>query len=168
MYTSIWAVMSQGVLTSISKSIFILCCTDLRKWTQIFRGRRTDSQIALSWGVAWSVRFQTAFASHWSTGSLPCSYFPVKNILGFAAVFVMRWMEGVMQCVTLSRVSSASHGLSWSTYKQEEAQNYLSIENLFSVFKGKPFCPKCGKQNSKGTHLETWHCWKYRTILLLF
>lgn len=50
MCTSIWAVMSQGVLTSISKSIFILCCTDLRKWIQTFRGRRTDSQRALSWG----------------------------------------------------------------------------------------------------------------------
>lgn len=86
MYTFIWAVMSQGLLPSISKSIFILCCTDLRKWIQTFRGRRTDSQIALSWGVAWSVRFQTAFASHWSTGSLPWSYFPLKNILGFAAV----------------------------------------------------------------------------------
>lgn len=56
----------------------------------------------------------------------------MRNILGFA-VFVMRCMEGVMQCATSSPVSSAAHGLPWSTYKQEEAQNYLSIANLFSV-----------------------------------
>lgn len=29
----------------------------------------------------------------------------MKNILGFAAVFVMRCMEGVTQCVTLRRVA---------------------------------------------------------------
>lgn len=49
-HPSMWAVMAQAALTSISKSIFILCCTDLRNWIQIFWGRRTDSQIALSWG----------------------------------------------------------------------------------------------------------------------
>lgn len=49
-HPTIWAVMAQAVLTSLSKSIFILCCTDLRKWIHIFWGRRTDWQIALSWG----------------------------------------------------------------------------------------------------------------------
>lgn len=42
----------------------IFCCTNLRKVNLNLWGRRTDIQIALSWGVGWSVRFHTAFASH--------------------------------------------------------------------------------------------------------
>lgn len=87
MYTSIWAVMSQGVLPSISESIFILCCTDLRKWIQIFRGRRTDSQIALSWG-GWRGLSDFKLLLHLIDQQGLCLgvIFQWKNILGFAAV----------------------------------------------------------------------------------
>lgn len=55
----------------------------------------------------------------------------MKNILGFAAVFVMRCMGGVMQCVTSSRVSSASHGGTVMVHLQTGRSTELFINSKF-------------------------------------
>lgn len=53
-----------------------------QKWIQIFRGRRTESQIALSWGVAWC-QISNCFCISLINRVFALELFSGENYLGF-------------------------------------------------------------------------------------